>query len=72
MIYLQKELQGDVRRKSAKEKVSKWQKYLGKGKEGTCRPEVFPPLADSPTANLEPAPNLAPASVNYSTGRRID
>ena len=36
----------------------------------TCRPEVSPPLVDSPTANPEPALNLAPASVNYSASRR--
>ena len=58
------------------------EKYLGKRAKlkvklraklkevSTCRPEVSPPLVDSPTANLEPALNLAPAIGNYSESSR--
>ena len=36
----------------------------------TCRPEVSPPLVDSPTANLEPALNLAPATCQIFNNQK--
>ena len=59
--------------KSAKDREGGKMAISWQGQQGlkrTCRPEEFPPLVDLPTANLEPALNLAPATCQIFNNQK--